>query len=91
MFRTSHNLGFANAFSRSANRCYVVQKKSENSGVFNQLMSRLKGEWGDHVTRMGAERLFKIIRDNIAAERSPGCPKRRWRKSLVKHLESPIK
>ena len=41
-------------------------------------MSRLKGEWGDHVTRMGAERLFKIIRDNIAAERSPGCPKRRW-------------
>ena len=36
-------------------------------------------EWDQHVTRMDAERLVKISRDNIpAGRRSPGRPKRRW-------------
>ena len=36
-------------------------------------------EWDEHVTRMDAERLVKISRDNISAgRRFPGCPKRRW-------------
>ena len=35
-------------------------------------------EWDQHVTRMDAESLFKISRDNIPAGRvSPGRPKRR--------------
>jgi hypothetical protein len=38
-----------------------------------------RSEWDDHVTRTDAERLVKISRDNVPAERrSPGCPKRRW-------------
>ena len=33
----------------------------------------------EHITRMDAERLVKISRDNIPARRrSPGRPKRRW-------------
>ena len=34
-------------------------------------------EWDEHVTRMDAERLVKISRDNIpAGRRSPGSPKK---------------
>ena len=40
---------------------------------------RRRREWNEHVTRMDAERLVKISRDNIPAGRSsPGRPKRRW-------------
>ena len=36
-------------------------------------------EWDEHVTRMDAERLVKISRDNIpVGRRSPRRPKRRW-------------
>ena len=36
-------------------------------------------QWNEHVTRMNAERLVKISRDNIpAGRRSPGLPKIRW-------------
>ena len=36
-------------------------------------------KWDEHVTRMDAERLVKISRDDIPAGRgSPGRPKRRW-------------
>jgi hypothetical protein len=35
-------------------------------------------EWEEHVTRMNAERLIKISRDNIPVGRCPGRPKRRW-------------
>ena len=36
-------------------------------------------EWGEHVTRMDAERLVEISRDNIPARRRyPARPKRRW-------------
>ena len=35
-------------------------------------------EWDEHVTRIDAERLIKISRDNIPAEKSPGRPRRRW-------------
>jgi hypothetical protein len=35
---------------------------------------RTRREWDEYVTRMDAERLVKISRDNIPAERrSPGC------------------
>ena len=41
---------------------------------------RKRREWDEHVTRMDAERLVKILRDNIGipAGRSLECPKRRW-------------
>ena len=38
--------------------------------------------WGEHITRMDAERLLKISRDNRLVSdgrRSPGRPKKRWR------------
>ena len=36
-------------------------------------------EWDEHVTRMDAERLVKISRDNKhSGRRFPGRPKRRW-------------
>jgi hypothetical protein len=36
-------------------------------------------EWKEHSTRMDAERLVKISRDNIPAGRKyPGRPKKRW-------------
>ena len=38
----------------------------------------IRREWDGHVSRMDAERLVKISRDNISAGRSPGGPKRRW-------------
>ena len=35
--------------------------------------------WDQHVTRMDAERLVKISRDNtLVGRRSPGRPERRW-------------
>ena len=36
------------------------------------------GESDEYVTRMDAERLVKISKDNIPAGRSPGSPKIRW-------------
>ena len=41
-------------------------------------MERTRREWDKQVTRMDAQRLVKISKDNIPAGRSPGCPKRRW-------------
>jgi hypothetical protein len=35
-------------------------------------------EWDEYVTRMAAERLVKISRDNIPVGISAGRPKRRW-------------
>ena len=44
---------------------------------------RRRREWDEHVARMDAERLVKILRDNIpAGRRSPGRPKRRWTHGL---------
>ena len=41
-------------------------------------------EWDQHVTRMDAERLVKISRDNIPfGRRYPGRPKRRWSDLIV--------
>ena len=56
------------------------QQIRESCGIqpVNEWMERRK-EWDEHVTRMDAERLVKISRDNILARRrSPGRPKRRW-------------
>ena len=48
---------------------------------------RRRRKWEVNVTRLDAERLFKISRNNITAGRkSPGPPKRRW----LKQAESPI-
>ena len=41
-------------------------------------MEKRRRECDEHVTRMDAERLVKISRDNIPDGRSPGRPKRRW-------------
>ena len=39
----------------------------------NEQVERRRREWGQHVTRMDAERLVKISRDNIrVGRRSPG-------------------
>ena len=57
------------------------KKIRESCGIqsINEWTERRRGEWDDHVTRMDAERLVKISRDNIpAGRRSPGRPKRRW-------------
>jgi len=45
----------------------------------NEWVERRKREWDKHLTRMDAERLDIILRDDISAGRkSPGRPKRRW-------------
>jgi hypothetical protein len=57
------------------------QQIGESSGIqpFNEGGKKRRREWDGHVTRMDAERLFAISRDNIlAGRRSPGHPKRRW-------------
>ena len=52
------------------------QKFREFCGIqpFNEWVERRWG-WDKHVTRMDAERLVKISRDNIPAGRSPGPQK----------------
>ena len=42
----------------------------------NEWVERRRREWGENVTRMYAERLVKISRDNIPAGRTPGRPNR---------------
>jgi hypothetical protein len=57
------------------------QQIRETNGIqpINEWMKKSIREWDDHVTRMNAESLVKISRNNIPAEgRSPGCSKRRW-------------
>ena len=45
---------------------------------------RRRREWDKHLTRLDAERLVKISRDNIpAGRRSPGRPKRRWSDLII--------
>ena len=46
-------------------------------------MQRIRREWDEHATRMDAERLVKISRDNMPAGRSPGGPKRRWSDLII--------
>ena len=47
-------------------------------------MERRRREWDERVTRMDAERLVKISRDNIpAGRRSPGHPKRSWNELII--------
>jgi len=47
-------------------------------------VERRRREWDQHVTRMNAERLVKISRDNIpVGRRSTGCPKRRWSDLII--------
>ena len=42
-----------------------------------------RGEWGDHVDRMGENRLAKNVRDNRSqGVRSRDRPKKRWKESL---------
>ena len=56
------------------------QKIRKSCGIqpINEWVERRR-EWDEHVTRMIAERLVKISKDNIPAGRwSPGHPKRRW-------------
>ena len=50
----------------------------------NEWMERRR-EWVKHVTKMDAERLVKITRDNVpAGTTSLGRPKRRW-SDLILH------
>jgi hypothetical protein len=60
------------------------QKKSqhirESFGIqpINEWMERIWREWDEHVSRMVAERLVKISRENIPAWKSPRRLRRRW-------------
>ena len=45
--------------------------------LINERVERRR-KWEEHVKIMDAERLVKILRDNILAGRSPGCPKIGW-------------
>ena len=50
----------------------------------NEWVERRRREWDKHVTRMDAELLIKISRDNIPVRRrSPGRPKRRWNDLII--------
>ena len=56
-------------------------------------MARRRREWAEHITRMNAERLVKISRDNISLrERSPEISKRRMERlnPRLKQTELPI-
>ena len=57
------------------------QQTRESCGIppINKWLERRRREWDEHVTRMDAERLVKISKNNIPAGRSsPGSPKRKW-------------
>ena len=57
------------------------QQLRESCGIqpIKEWLERRRREWDKHVTRMDAERLVKISRDNTPVERRfPGRPKRRW-------------
>ena len=60
------------------------QQIRESCGIqpINEWVERRR-EWDQHVTRMDAERLVKILRDNIPLGRSPGRPKRRWSDLII--------
>ena len=48
-----------------------------NIQPIHEWVERRTREWDEHVTRMDAERLFKISRENIpVGRRSPGDPKK---------------
>ena len=50
------------------------QQISKSCGIqsFNEwLKRRSRGEWNEYATRVDAEKLVKIPRDNISARRSP--------------------
>ena len=49
----------------------------------NEKMERRRREWDLHVTRMDAERLVKISKDNIPVGRCPGSPARRCRDLII--------
>ena len=56
------------------------QEIRESCGILliNEWLERRRREWDRHVTRMDAERLVKISRDNILVERrSPGRLKKK--------------
>ena len=54
------------------------QQIRESCGVqpINEWVETRRREWDQHVTKMDAERLVKISKDNIPVGRSPGCAKR---------------
>ena len=55
----------------------------------NDWVIRRRQEWNDHVSRMDANRIAKITRDNIpTGRRSPGRPRKRWSGSLPNRLEA---
>ena len=59
------------------------QQIRESCGVqpINKWVGRRRREWNGQKNRMDAERLVKILRDNIlvpAERRSLGPPKRKW-------------
>ena len=49
----------------------------------NEWVERRRREWDQHVARMDAEILVKILKDNIPVGRSPGRPKMRWSDLII--------
>ena len=71
------------------------QRIRETSGIqTNNEWLEKRTEWDKHVTRIHAERVVKISRDNIAAgKRSPGRPKKKqqlnpWSKQTESSITS---
>ena len=78
---------FTHEFGWTMFKIYFIQRKFQSISrknefcviqPINELVKRSRREWDQHVTRMGAERLVKISRDDILVGRIfPGHPKRR--------------
>ena len=61
-------------------KCRGKEDKEEAQGtVDGKIMIKiLRRKWDEHATRMNAERIIKISRDNIPTGKFLGRPKRRW-------------
>ena len=61
------------------------QQIKEFCGIqpINEWVGRRRREWDEHITRMDAERLVKISKDNVPAGRSPGRRKIRWSDLII--------
>ena len=69
-----------------AEQKYIIMDSTNQriQSIIDWVERRRRREWDQRVTRMDAERLAKISRDNIpAGRRSPGPPKRRWSDLII--------
>ena len=75
---------------KTVGKTKIDRQRSQQIGEYcdiqpiTEWMERRRREWDQYATRMDAERLVKISRDNISGgRRSPGRPKRRWSDLII--------